>query len=125
MIEHAIRSLLANNEELTAIVGDRIYYVTAPEKVATPYLVLSKVSALRDHVHSGPAGLASVRMQVSIIADTYLGTKEIATLIQTTLQGFRGQSESMDIDGIFYMNEVDIYDGIYILAVDYQVLHKE
>jgi hypothetical protein len=127
MIEHAIRSLLTDNDDLIEIVKDRIYYSSAPQSVKIPYLILTKVSAVRGHVHGKPAGLCTARIQISIIPETYLQAKEIAALIQGTLQSYRGQSESMDIDGIFYSNEVDIFDnnGTYMLAVDYEVLHKE
>lgn len=120
MIEHAIYSLIST------LCDERIYYVSAPQDVTLPYIVFFKVSALREHSHDGASGLARIRIQFSIFADTYLEAKEIAQTLQVILQGYSGISEGVNINGIFYENETDFYEeGRYYVNADYIIWHKE
>lgn len=119
MIEYAIYSLISS------LCDGRVYYVTAPQDVGTPYIVFFKVSAPRQHSHDGASGLVRVRMQFSIFSDTYLEAKETAQALQAILQGYRGTSEEVDIQAIFYEDENDFYDELYHVACDYMIWHKE
>lgn len=128
MIEHALRSLLANSELVTHYVSDRIYYVQAIQEVQLPYIVMTKVSAPRIHSHDGYSNLSNPRFQFSSFAETYLEAKQITRSIQQVLQGFRGVSEDVHIQMCLYMNEVDMYEtqtGLHHVAVDYEIYHRE
>ena len=116
---------------LIAIVGQRIYYVKAPQDVTTPYIVLIKVSGTREHSHDGASGLANPRFQVSCFSDTYYEAKQIVEQVQSALQGFSGTmggSGGTAIGGSFYVNETDIYEEgtkLYHIACDYVIWHHE
>lgn len=128
MIEHALRSLLANAEGVTNYVSDRIYYVQAIQEVQLPYIVMHKVSSPRVHSHDGYSNLANPRFQFSSFAETYLEAKQITRAIQQVLQGYRGVSAGVHIQMCLYMNEVDMYEeqsGLYHVAVDYEIFHRE
>lgn len=128
MIEHALRSLLINDSEITEYVGERIYYVQAVQEVQPPYIVITKVSAPRVHSHDGYSNLANPRIQFSVLTETYHEAKLIARAIQRILQGYRGVSEDVHIQMCLYMNEVDMFEeqsGLYHVAVDYEIFHRE
>lgn len=129
MIEYAVRSILADNAGVAALVANRIYYVTAPQKVTAPYLVISKVSGARQpYAHGATINFTSPRFQVSIFATTYLAAKQIAQAVQAVLGDYKGTSESTAIEATFYDNEVDYYDediGFYSVAMDFLVWYKE
>lgn len=128
MIEHALRSLLADDYDLADLVDDRIYYVQAVQDVEVPYIVFFKVSGAREHSHDGASHLAHPRFQFSVFADTYLEAKEITQAIQSVLQAYTGESEGIQIQSCLYINEVDMYEsqtGLFHVASDYEIYHSE
>jgi DNA-binding NarL/FixJ family response regulator len=128
MIEHALRSLLAEDTTIEGLVGERIYYTQAVQEADTPYIVITKVSGLRVHSHQGTSSLANPRIQLSVFSATYLEAKQIAQAIQSVLQGYTGTSEEIEIQSCLYINEVDMYEQeskLYHVAVDYEIYHKE
>lgn len=120
MIEHAIYSLISS------LCDGRVYYVTVPQDVETPYIVFFKVSAPREHSHQGASGLVRARFQFSIFSKEYLEAKQTAQALQSILQGYQGISEDVEIQAIFYENETDSFENnFYFIAVDYMIWHKE
>lgn len=130
-IEQALKRHMEAQGDLTALVGERIYYVRAPQDVDTPYLVFFKVTALRPHSHEGGSGLAYSRFQLSCFANSYYEAKQMAWALQAALQGFSGTmggAEGTEIGGCFYDNEQDNYEPemrLYHIAVDYLIWHRE
>lgn len=131
LIEQAILNELAGTAGLTAIVGQRIYYVKAPQDVTVPYVVLFKVSGVREHSHDGASGLGNPRFQVSCFAETYYQAKQIAQQVQSALQGFSGTmggEGGTPVGASFYANEMDIYEEatkLYHVALDFMLWHSE
>lgn len=120
MIEHAIRSLI------TGLCDGRVYYVTVPQNIDLPYIVISKISSLRHYSLSSKSGLVTSRLQLSVFAESYWEAKQIAREIQAILENFQGESESIKIQSLFYDNEVDLFDEeIYQIASDYTIWHIE
>lgn len=130
-IEQAILTELGNAAALVTLVSTRIYYVKAPQDVATPYIILTKISSVREHSHDGSSHLAKSRFQLSIFAETYKEVKDIAVQIQAALQaksGNVGDSPYVAVGSIFYEDETDMYEtdtGLYHTAVDYMVTHYD
>jgi len=131
IIEQAILTLLAGTSGVTALVSNRIYYVQAPQKVDTPYIVFFKVSGNRDHTHDGATGLANPRFQVDIFGETYLSVKDVAAQVQAALQGYSGTmggAGGVAVNGCFYEDENDFYGEttkLYHIAQDYILWHRE
>lgn len=130
-IEQALQKHMEAQPDLAALVGGCIYYVRAPQDVQSPYLVFFKVSASRPHSHQGASGLALARFQCSCFAETYYSAKQLAWQLQGALQGFSGimgGEVGVEVGGCFYDNEQDQYEpqtGLYHVAVDYLVWHRE
>jgi hypothetical protein len=136
LIEEAlITYLLAQTFVTTYLTGTdgkkRIYPVIAPQDVATPYIVVFKVDAPRDHSHDGASHLANPRFQISIFSTTYAEAKAIAAAVQAALQGHAGTmggAGGVAVGAIIYENEVDFYEEdtkLFHLACDYIVWHYE
>jgi len=119
------------NSELTNLIGERIYYVKAPQDVEVPYVMFFVVSSVREHDHDGASHLASARFQFSIFAQTYHEAKRITEQIQSVLQAFSGTIGGVGgvyVSGSFHQNEVDFWEedtGLYHVACDYSISHKE
>jgi hypothetical protein len=128
MIEHALRTILVNNDGVKNLVNDRIYYNIAPQGTTIPYIVFFKIAGPREHSHDGKSGLAHPRFQFSVFADTYLKAKQITQAIQNALDCFTGEIEDTAIKSCLYINEVDMYDaqaGLNHVASDYEIYHRE
>jgi hypothetical protein len=128
MIEHAVRTILKSDDGVSAIAGDRIYYLVAPEKTPAPYIVISGVAKAADHTHDGPSGLREARIQVSAFADSYLDVSDLTQAVKDCLDGFTGQSEGVTIEKCLYINEVDMYEpntGLQFKPSDYEIYYKE
>lgn len=131
LIEQAIKTELTSTTALTALVGQRIYYVKAPQDVEAPYIVFFKVTGPRVHSHDGASSLAHPRFQFSIFADTYYMAKQIAEQLQTALQGFNGTmgtGAGVEVGAVFYEDETDFWEKeskLYHVACDYIFWHTE
>lgn len=128
MIEHALRTILAADDGVSGIVGDRIYYVIAPQKTAAPYLIISGVAKAADHTHDGPSGLREARVQMSAFGESYMDVSDLTQAVKDCLDGFIGESEGVLIEKCLYINEVDMYEpgtGLQFKPSDYEIYYKE
>ena len=136
LIEEAlIKFLLAQTFVTTYLTSSddtkRLYPVIAPQNVTAPYIVVFKVDGPRDHSHEGSSHLANPRFQLSIYSTTYAEAKAIAAAVQAVLEGYTGTmggAGGVDVNGVFYENETDLYEEetkLFHVAVDYKMWHRE
>ena len=130
-VEHALLKHLLAQSALTTLVGERIYYVNAPQDVETPYIVFFKVSATRERSLTGTSHLVTSRFQFSIFSETYYAAKQIAEQIQLALQDKNneiiGGTGGVRVS-IQYDNEQDLYEsevGLYHVPVEYLIDYNE
>jgi len=130
-VEHALLKHLLAQSALAALVGEKIYYVNAPQEVASPYVVFFKVSAVRETSLTGTSHLVNSRFQFSIFSETYYQAKQIAEQIQLALQDKNneviGGTGGVRVS-IQYDNEQDLYDpetGFYHIPVEYLIYYNE
>jgi len=64
-IEQAILKELLADSGITALIGERLHYVKAPQDVAKPYVVFFKASGPREYSHDGASELARPRFHFS------------------------------------------------------------
>jgi len=130
-IEQAILKELLADSGITALIGERLHYVKAPQDVAKPYVVLLKASGPREYSHDGASELARPRFQFSCFATTYYQAKQIAEAIRSVIEAFSGTmggDGGVEVGSCFYINESDIYEEdtrLFHVAVDYLIWHKE
>ncbi len=128
MIEQAIRDTLVADSDVTALVGSRVHFAQAPQDVASPYIVLTKISGVRDHAHDGATGLAHARIQLSAFATTYYEAKQIVQAAQDVLQAYSGLMGTVQVDSCLYENETDMFETdtrLYHVTSDYVIWHEE
>ena len=126
LIEQALQSKLAGTSAISALVGDRIYYVRAPQDVTKPYICIQKISQVTQNVTSDSQRIVNARFQISIFDTTYASIKAIGAAIYTALDkydGYMGGESGAWINNCTYDNEVDLgFDNdnlLYGLGVDY------
>lgn len=126
MIESTIKTYLESQSGLTSLIADRIFYVSAPQDVETPYIVMTKVSDRLEQSLIGSSGLSTARIQFSIFAETYYDTRLISAQIQSALVGKVGTVSTHYISCVFD-GEFDLYDsgaGLYQLAMDFIIKYN-
>lgn len=130
-IEQALMTFLLSQTSITDLVSQRIYFVKAPQKTETPYMIITKVSGLREHSHGGASELAGPKFQFSVFDGTYSGVKNILAALQAALQGYTGSmggSGGVCVHAAFYDNEKDLYEeetGLHHGVADYIIWHEE
>ena len=95
-------------QELTSLLAaaaPRRFWGRAPQTApARPYVVLSRVSGVRDYHSQGPSGYVASRVQIDVYGDTYASVNATANGIVATLSGYRGGT----IQGVFIDSERDL-----------------
>ena len=131
IIEQGLMTYLLAQTGITSYVGEQIYYVKADQDATAPYIVVTKVSGVREHSHDGGSHLAHPRFQISVFALKYGTAKTIATAIQTALQGYTGLMggvSGVTVQAVFYENETDTYEpdtSLFQVITDYIIWHVE
>jgi len=95
MIEDALRTKLLANTEISALIGERMYVLQAPQAVEVPYVVYFVVSSMPDY-YSGCIQ-EDVTIQYSVFAQTYAQARTIANLIRAELEPFYGEIEGISV----------------------------
>lgn len=116
---------------VTDLVSTRIHFVNAPQDVAKPYIIVTKIDSPRLHSHDGGDGLARPRFQFSIFSTGYGEAKSIADALRGVLDGYTGTmggESGVKVGGAEYDDETDFYEDdthLYHIACDYIIRHGE
>lgn len=135
MIE-AIRAILLETPAVVALVGSRIYPVTAPDAPTYPFLVLTQASGVGNYTLAADAGIERARLQVDCHVDN--GAAACIALkkaVRLKLSGFRGGQDGVpcQIDSMFCINDIDLTEPATERAgprvrrrtLEFTVWHKE
>jgi hypothetical protein len=126
--EQAIVELLVADATIASLVSTRVYYAHAPQNVALPFVVLSRISGIRDHVLGGTVSLVEARVQIDTFATSVLAARAIANAIREEINGFRGTQSGVDVQAIQLIDEADGLEGdseIWRVTSDYKVWYQE
>lgn len=78
---------LASEGEVTACVGDRIYYGQPPQNMRQNMIAIRHVTRTPEHVFSGPGGCATVLVDVVCLSPEYLTLEKMAKSVGHVLDG--------------------------------------
>jgi hypothetical protein len=120
--EEAITALLAG------VAGGRRHWGRAPQGVALPYVVMQRISGIRDYVTSGPSGYVQSRVQFDVYAEKYDAAKAVARALVAALSGHSGGT----IQGVFIDSERDLpasdtgeVSHLFRVSIDAAIHHGE
>lgn len=88
----AVKALLAENEDVTALVGTRIYPMFMPQNVDMPAIVLGEVSDVPASSMDGLGTTTTTRLQVDVYAKSYPDAAAVARLVESVLVTLKGPS---------------------------------
>ena len=125
-IEKGLETFLKAHAPLTALVGARVYFLEASQKVkpATDgdYVVFSKLSGGRH----GKLDFARPLFQISYYSKDRWKAADGATVLIDALKGYTGTMGTVDVSHGAYRNDLVTRAGaLYQAAVDFQISHTE
>ncbi|CCE96154.1 hypothetical protein SFHH103_01657 [Sinorhizobium fredii HH103] len=106
-METALTALLAGDARVKLLAGNKVHWVRAPQRTATPYAVLQVISSRDDYHMQGPSGLTDARVQIDAYAESYLAAKRLSDAILGVLSGYRGTVSGIRLQGGFVENRRD------------------
>lgn len=83
MIEKQVEQLL------NPLVGNRVYFEAAPQKVQMPYIILQQVGGNPLEFLGGPSGSDFVRLQIDVWADKRTTANEIMSSVRELMAGIQ------------------------------------
>lgn len=103
-----IEAILSAASPVTALLGDRIFYVIAPQGAVRPYAVLLQATESDEHLLQGAAQFPESSINVVVYGDTYPAIEKAGDAVVAALQDasgvYRGKRASIRRDA------VDSYD---------------
>lgn len=117
----AVRDALLADSAVTSLVGSHIYPSVAPQGVARPFIVLTLVSTIPHHTHTGlPADLLEqARVQARCYGPEYAAVHAVSTAVDDVLGALQGEPMSATKEG-----EQDGYEdetSLHYVSADYLV----
>lgn len=115
----ATRAELIAAAGVTALVGERIYALKAPQAGQAPFVILGVVSAVPQNAFEAGARLVESRLQVDAYAKTYLEARAIDAAVTAALT----QLHRSDL-AFWKTNERDLYDNetsLHRVSCDFSV----
>lgn len=113
---------------LAPVAGGQRHWVRAPQKTQPPYVVMNRITGLRDYHMLGASGLVTSRVQIDCYARTYSEAKTVARSASAILSGYRGGG----VHGIFLDNERDLpasdsgeVNHLFRVSLDFMIHHQE
>lgn len=126
--EKAIIDILLADAAVTALVGTRVYFATAPQAPVLPYIVMYRISAPRVHSLEGPSGLAAARIQIDMYAKSGASARAVGEAVRVALDCFRDEQSGVNLQCVLLLDEMDGYSEdpeLRYVTHDYRVWYNE
>lgn len=127
-VEYDIKDLLLADGTVSGIIGTRIWPNKLPQGAELEAITYTRVSGVRLKTLKGLAGLARPSFQIDCWAEKYTEVKTLANAVRAVLDGYQGTVNTIRIDRIQILNEVDDFNPelhLYRVIQDYEVFHAE
>lgn len=117
----AVRALLLADASVAALVGTRVYPLSAPQGAARPFLVVTSVSDVPATTMNGlPADLLrNARVQVDSYAETYLEAHALFEAVNNEVAALSGPTISAVLLSASDMRDDET--GLYRKSADFSV----
>jgi len=119
-VEQALYDRLTGYAGLIALVGDKIYAVTAPQGIIAPFVVFQKISPGRKYAMGGYVGIQETRFQISCFADNYETNKNIAGQVTAALESWTGATVYQEGESDIFEKETERYH----IPLDYKIWYQ-
>lgn len=128
--EDVIVTRLKGYADLTALIGQRVYPVRAPQGAALPFVTYQRIGGSPVNGSTAESGTSNITIQVDCIAVSYKTVKQIADAVRGALSKWFSGATSPGLN-LSLTAERDDYDkpvhadevGVYRVMQDYSVWH--
>ena len=107
-IQSAIRTILREDNDVSALTGNRVFYVNKDQNIKQPCIILTMESGIRGLVFGGANGYFNGTVQVSCFAPEWKDVYELVAAVRTALHAFSGTVASTIVDFIKITGDNDI-----------------
>ena len=132
-IEEAFYAYIRQQEPIVAMIGDRLYPNMAPQSATFPYATYARASVDTHYMNLGPTGTFTTAFLLECwsLEKSPKQAKQLATRFRAALDGYAGDWDGLEIDGVFLLDEVDkveyAHDGsdamIQVVALMFDCWH--
>lgn len=116
----SVYKLLVANEDLVAIVKNRMYPIIANENTTFPFITYQRDSINTEYTKDGKY-CDNINISINIAATTYNQSIEIAELVRTAVEGKR--IDDISSIRLISMNE-DYLEDTYIQNLQFNVIYQ-
>ncbi|QPC87415.1 DUF3168 domain-containing protein [Mesorhizobium sp. NBSH29] len=113
---------------LAPVAGGNRYWVRAPQGQKPPYVIMQRITGIRDYHLQGASGLVESRVQIDCYDKAYSSVASMARSVVSILSGHRAGI----IQGIFIDSERDLpaadagdVTSLFRKSIDIIIQHKE
>lgn len=113
MIEAPLRTYLMAIDDLTDIIGTRLYPMIVPQSAPLPYVVYRRTGTEREYTeHGSHAGLAIAAIDFEAYADGYEDVKELSEVLRQAFDGHSGTLGTYERISILLTDESDLVEPL-------------
>lgn len=112
----------------TALAGDRVYPVVAPQEPVKPFVVYEEISLLPDRTVDGMLDRTRARIRFSCYSGSYTEAKAIARQIRLAFKDYKGAMGGTNVTDSGFLNEADIWEPdseLFGIAVDVSITSED
>lgn len=95
---------------VTAIVGGRIQQAVADIRLSLPYICFRRRGRVENLTTDGVGGMVETQLDVECRGATLDAAEDLADVVNTALNGYRGTWGSRKICGVFVQDQDDDYE---------------
>jgi len=127
MLQPEILAALLASEDVTALIGDRVYVAAVPDVSETPCLVLTVTGGGELCTQQGPAGLAESLVELAAVADSALAAWTLHKKAKAALLAgkYTNVSGLEPFDGPRDAPNLDNSAAIFAVVELWSVAHRE
>ena len=107
-ISEALYKYLTSNEEITSLVGTKIYPMQLPQNVTLPAITYTLVLANYDSALQGDTGYTRQTIQLVTHAKTYKEARTISRLVKKKIQDLHGDMSGLFIEAVFIKSDYEL-----------------
>jgi hypothetical protein len=105
-IETALTTQLLSKTALTALINRRFHFDEAPKKEQYPYVVMTNISDVKDHIFNSQCVLEHPSFQFTVYAESKLAAKAVCNQIKTALYKKEREITGITVQRIRLLNEL-------------------
>jgi len=116
-LESAIRTALVGDASVYAIIGDRVYPLLIPQDAAYPAIAYQRISGKNLRSHDGADSLENVRVQLTLVAESFEMVKNLEKEVNRVLDGkkignlmifIENRTDDVSGNGLVWSERIDL-----------------